>query len=92
MGIPPINRVGRIQRQIKRAFIASGGQPLLTIHLLEHGYPRVDHYERWHYVSIYRAASKVAERVGGPGRAFIIWGPNRELTKRLAENYSAEVR
>ena len=85
MGIPPINRVGRIQRQIKRAFIASGGQPLLTIHLLEHGYPRVDHYERWHYVSIYRAASKFAVHVAGPGRAFVIWAPNRELAALLAE-------
>ena len=66
------NRVGRIQRQIKRAFIAAEGRPLLTIGLLERGYPRVAHYELWHYTSIYRAASKFAVRVGGPGRAFDI--------------------
>jgi hypothetical protein len=82
----PKNRVGRIQKQIRRAFIASSGRPLLTIDLLEYGYPRVDHYERWHYVSIYRAASKFAVRVGGPGRAFIIWGPKPELADLVSAN------
>ena len=83
MGVPPINRVGRIQRQIKRAFVVSGGQHLLTIDLLEHAYPRVTHYEPWHYVSVYRAATKFAVRVGGR-RAFIIWGPKPELADQIS--------
>ena len=54
---------------------------MLTIDLLEHAYPRVTHYEPRHYVSVYRAATKFAVRVGGPGRAFIIWGPKLELAE-----------
>ena len=91
MGVPPINRTGRIQKQIRRAFIASGGRPVLTIDLLEYSYPRVDRFsreQRWRYVAVYRAAAKFGARVGGPGRAVVIWGPNAELSKRLAEDTS----
>jgi hypothetical protein len=90
VGQIPKNRIGRVQRRIRRAFIASEGRPLLTIDLLEHAYPRVDRYQRWHYKTIYKSAEKAAERVGGPGRAFIVWGPNRELAERLAEDASAD--
>ena len=90
MGVPPINRVGRIQRRIARALIASDG-PLLTVDLLEAAYPRVTPpYEHWRYKTIYKSAEKFAVNVAGPRRAFIIWGPNRELAERLAEDASAE--
>ena len=62
----------------------------MTIDLLEYGFPRVARYEPKHYVSVYRAATKFAERVGRPGRAFITWGPNPELAAILAEDASAE--
>ena len=77
MGVPPVTRVGKIQRRIARAFVESNGAPLLTtIHLLEHSFPRVTHYESKHFVSVYRAASKFAVRVSRPGRAVVIWAPN----------------
>ena len=86
MGVPPINRVGRIQRRIARALITSNGQPLLTGDLLESAYPRATPpYEHWRYKTIYKAASKFATRVGGPGRAFIIWGPSPELARLIRD-------
>ena len=93
MGVPPVRCTGRIQKRIRRALIESNGRPLLTADLLEFAYPRVDRFgreQRWRYTAVYRAATKFAARVGGPGRAFIIWGPNPELAERLAEDNSAE--
>jgi hypothetical protein len=91
MGVPPVRCTGRIQKRVRRALTESNGRPLLTIDLLEHAYPRVaPPYERWRYTAVYRAATRFAARVGGPGRAFIIWGPNRELAERLAEDAFAE--
>jgi hypothetical protein len=40
----PYQPLGRIERQIRRAFLASGGRPLLTIELMRWAHPRVDHY------------------------------------------------
>ena len=86
----PKTRIGRIQKRIRRAFIESNGAPLLSAHLLASCYPRLDCYRPWHYKSVYRAASKFAVRISRPGRAVAIWGPNRELAERLAEDASAE--
>ena len=63
--------------------MASGGRPLLTVDLLEHSYPRVDRYRRWHYVSIYRAASKFAVRVGRQGELDHLGAKTRGLTQTV---------
>ena len=90
MGVPPITRTGKIQKRIRRALIVAD-RPLLTIDLVESAYPRATPpYAHWHYKSVRRAATRFAQRVGGPGRAFIIWGPNRELAERLADDASAD--
>jgi hypothetical protein len=89
MGKPPVDRVGKLQRQIRRALIAAD-RPLLTIDLLEYGFPRLDRYRHWHYKSVYRAARKFAVNVAGPGRAIVIWAPNPELAAALADDISAE--
>ena len=83
MGVPPVNRVGRIQRRIARAFVWSGGAPLLTVHLLEHSFPRVTHFEPKHFVSVYRAARRYAVRISRPGRAVVIWAPSPELARLI---------
>jgi hypothetical protein len=69
-------RVGRVQRQIKRAFIASNGQPLTSTELLRWCWPR--ERRRWHYKELMVAASRFARRIGrsqtGSGRAYL-WAP-----------------
>ena len=54
--------LGRVQRQITRAFIAKPSE-LTTAQLFEWCYPRCDKIERKHRVAIVRAAKIVAERV-----------------------------
>jgi hypothetical protein len=40
MAISSKSRIGRLRRAIKRAFIASNGQPLTTTAILQRAYPR----------------------------------------------------
>ena len=72
-------RVGRIQRQIRRAFIASGGRPLRIAVLLPWCYPRLSVFKPWHRTNVHRAARRFAIRVGKHGRANI-WGPAPDAT------------
>ena len=65
--IPPKNhgyRVGRVQRQIRRAFIASNGQPLSTSTLIRWCFPKLKTLPSWHYKSVRVAAARFAKRVG----------------------------
>ena len=79
--IPPKNhgyRVGRVQRQIQRAFIASNGQPVSTSTLIRWCFPKLKTLPSWHYKSIRVAAARFAKRIGrsetGSGRAYL-WVP-----------------
>jgi hypothetical protein len=75
-------RVGRIQRQIKRAFIALGS-PLTTSALMRRCYPRGYHHtDSWRYTEVRLAASRFAVRIGrsktGKGRPWL-WAPRAIL-------------
>ena len=49
------DRIGRVQRQILRAFIVSDGQPLLISDLLARCYPRVEYFKKWHRNGVHAA-------------------------------------
>ena len=76
---PPKNqhsRIGHVQRQILRAFIASDGQPLSTSTLIRWCYPRLKTLPKsWQYKVVKLAASRFAKRIGrsenGSGRAYV---------------------
>ncbi len=66
---PPKNqkwRIGRVQRQIARAFISNPGIPLSTAQLIRYCYPRLKcgHFESWRYRQVREAAARFAVRVG----------------------------
>ena len=42
------DRIGRVQLQIRRALIASGGKPLGMSDLLPRCYPKVKKFKEWH--------------------------------------------
>jgi hypothetical protein len=78
---PPLNRVGHIQRQVRRAFIACRGSPLSTSELARRCYPRLAGINQsWRWAQIRKAASRWAVRIGrserGTGRP-VIWAPKR---------------
>ena len=79
-------RVGRVQCQIRRAFVACGGRPLTIADLLLCCYPQSRRYARWQRWSVYRAAPKFAEALGRAesrqGRP-IVWVPNGELRRLI---------
>src|SRR5262245_49702282 len=57
--------LGRVQRGIRRAFLAQPDRPLLTRELAEWCFPRVTKLENKHLVSICRACRRMAiVRVG----------------------------
>jgi hypothetical protein len=70
-------RLGRIKRQVRRAFIASNGRPLTTGELLPICYPRLTRFQDWHRWSVRRALLPLAIKVGrrmGRGLPFL-WAP-----------------
>lgn len=78
------DRVGRVQRQVRRAFVSSNGRPLTIGQLLPACYPRATTHPRWHNWNIRRALPKVAEPLWRiPGRS-VMWGPKPELMKLIA--------
>ena len=74
---PPLNpdRVGRVQRQVRRALIAGGGRPVPFGVLAHWCYPRVRElgWRRW---SIYRALKRWGVNVGVG-----LWGLRGECTQ-----------
>ena len=64
--IPPQSpfRVGRIQRAVKRSFIANPGCPLTTGQLLKRAYPRQQRYQHWQYAQVRLSSERFAQRVG----------------------------
>jgi hypothetical protein len=68
-------REGRVMRQVRRAFIAAGGEPLCIGDVLPWVYPRVDRFEHWRRWSVRRALLRYAVpigRSGGSGRP-VVW-------------------
>jgi hypothetical protein len=77
---PPKNqkwRVGRVQRQVRRAFLASNGKPLSTAELIRRAYPRLRKFESWRYRQVREAAERWAVRIGVAGLRGepVLWMP-----------------
>lgn len=66
--------MGRIQRQIRRAFIAHPRRLFRTVELIAWCYPRARVPERKHREAIYRASKTVARRVAGGRKVGLIFG------------------
>lgn len=79
-------RVGHLQRQVRRAFIAANGRPLSTTDLLRWCYSHLRRYERWRCQNVRRAARKFAESIGRRrSRGVpILWSPKPELLRLIA--------
>ena len=61
---PSLSRVGRVERQVRRCFIASDGQPVTMRKLRERCYP-CQRRRHWHHGEIRRALAKLgAVRIG----------------------------
>ena len=70
--------IGRVQRQVRRAFIASGGKYVWFGDLLRRAYPRSKRRSAWRW-SVYRALKRYGEPAGQRGW----WRPNAELLARI---------
>jgi hypothetical protein len=76
------NRVGKLQRATRRAFIYSDAQPITTADILRHAFPHLTRFEPWRYQDARRAAKKFAVRIGRSecGRGCPVrWIANPEL-------------
>jgi hypothetical protein len=62
-------RLGRVQRQIRRALIGLG-RPLRIRDLLKWVYPHVVEFQSWHRTNIHRAITRVARPVGKTRKRF----------------------
>ena len=80
--ITPKHRVGRVERQVRRAFIAGKGRPLTTIDLMRWAFPRATRYEPWRYWSVHRAAKKFAIKVRRWDKGNL-WVPTPDLARRI---------
>ena len=66
--------LGKIQRRIKRAFVANPGALLTTGFLIDWSFPRrTEPIGFKHRVSLWRAAPAVADRVGRTYPGGFIW-------------------
>lgn len=59
-----LHKIGRVQRQVRRAFIASGGRPLPTPEVARRCYPRAVKLEHWQRKNVRRALWKFAVPIG----------------------------
>ena len=79
--IASASRLGRIKRAVKREFILSSNQPILTRGVLERAYPRLSRFTDWHYLAARRALRQEAEVVArnrfGRGRPNL-WAPKMQ--------------
>jgi hypothetical protein len=81
------NRVGRVQKAVRRALITSDGTPVPTGEIMLWAFPRLDGrygHGSWRYWSVHRAARKFAVRVGKQGHS-IVWAPNAELLRQIRD-------
>ena len=73
--------VGRVQRQVRRSFIAAGGKPVRMIELVCRAYPEIAdrrQYVCWRRWSVYRALRRWGVHAG-----YGWWRPNAELMARI---------
>jgi len=76
IAIASLPREGRVMRQVRRAFVAAGGNPLSTSEIMPWIYPQLTSYKHWHRWSARRALLRYAEPIGrsqsGRGQP-VIW-------------------
>jgi hypothetical protein len=76
------NRVGRIRRAVRRAFVAGDGNLITARDVLQRAFPRIQRAQDWHRWSVRRAllqeAICVARNRFGRGRPNL-WAPNKHL-------------
>jgi hypothetical protein len=81
-------RIGRVQRQVRRALVANNCKPLSIGELLAWCYPAASGHPRWHRWSIHRALPKFAvplgRNSGRQGRP-MIWSPSAEICRLVAK-------
>jgi hypothetical protein len=72
------NRAGRILRAVRRCFIVSQGEPILSADVLLRAYPRLKCFLRGHRRAAWRALVREAEPIArcrfGRGRPYL-WAP-----------------
>jgi hypothetical protein len=56
----------RVMRQVRRCFIAAGGEPRSTSQILKWVYPDLDRFKHWHRWSARRALLRYAVPIGLP--------------------------
>jgi hypothetical protein len=78
-------RIGRVQRQVRRALIAKGA-PVSIQDLLAWCYPAAKQHPRWHRTNVHRALprwaislGRIPNRRGRPS----LWAPNAELRRLI---------
>jgi hypothetical protein len=83
--------IGRLQKMVRRELIIRAGKPATTVDFMKRAFPRLDHYARWNYRAVRRAALRFAIPVGrsscGKGRA-VVWVPTPELLKLIRPRHS----
>ena len=85
MGVPPINRVGRIQRRICARIYFIGWGAVIDDASPRDAYPRAHPLRALALHEHIQSGDLVCAARWSPGRAVIIWEPNDELAERLAE-------
>jgi len=76
-------RVGRIQRQVRRALVAKSS-PVSIQDLLEWCYPATKQHPRWHRTNVHRALPRWAislERIPNERGRPCVWIPRPELRR-----------
>ena len=85
------SRIGRIRRAVRRAFILSGGKPILARDVLERSYPRLKIFLRGHRRAVWRALRMDAVVIGrmlrGRGRP-ALWARLNSCNTTRHENPS----
>ncbi len=80
------DRIGRVQLNVRRAFVATAGRPLMIRDLLPRCYPRAESYTRWQRWSIHRAVRRFGVSTGRAeslqGRP-VVWVPSAELMRLI---------
>jgi hypothetical protein len=72
------HRVGRCQRQCRRAFIASNGAPIRMATLMEWCFPQGDKREYWRWTDVARSARRFGVQVRKGW-----WQANPELLRQI---------
>jgi hypothetical protein len=75
----------RVERQVRRPFVASNGRALQIGDLLARCYPGATDHPIWHRTNVHRALPKFAVSLGrtnAQGRP-IMWAPNPELMRLI---------